>query len=80
MEELNKARISVTIHAVAAILVAFITSSQVTGYAGLGLGLVVLVVLGFALERGLGKRREVVGCERGLYLSATLACWGYLPL
>jgi len=56
MQELNKTRISVAVHAVVGLMVAYITTFSIRGALGGALGIVVLLAIGFALERGLGKK------------------------
>jgi len=68
MEDLNKVRVSVIVHALAALAVAYITTTSVTGLFGGVLGIVVLIVMGFSLERGLGKKGIKWWFANGLFI------------
>lgn len=68
MNDLKAIRISVTVHVLLAVLVAYVTTYLVTEMSGLAVGIVLLIVVGFGLERALGKRGIKWWIANGVWL------------
>ncbi len=82
MEELTQTRISVAIHAVAAILIGWISvqvaAASRTLFAG-ALGIVILIVIGYLIENVTGKKGIKWWLSNGviIYLLVWLVSWIY---
>lgn len=79
MEEVNQVRITLGLHTILAIVMGYVSFTLANNWLSLFVGFIVLIALGFILEKFLGKKGIKFWIANGviIYLFLWLVSWAF---